>query len=101
MFVIPTKFWMQTLSGARLSDVVPLRCIEDLECPVMIAHSEDDLIISVDHFYQLRDATAEKANVETWLLDTQMHHRLWLDPDYHPRQLEFFRKHLAKTSGES
>lgn len=96
VFDMPTKFWLQTLSSASLSDVVPLSCIGSLSCRVMLAHSEDDLIIRVNQFHQLCDATADMSNVETWLLDSQQHHRLWFDPEYHPRQLEFFRTHLAK-----
>ena len=95
VFLPPIKFWLQRLSGARLADVQPVRKIESLGCNVMLVHSEDDTMIRVDHFFQLQQATASMPNVECWLVDTHQHHRLWLNPEYHRRQLEFFRRHLA------
>lgn len=100
LFLPPVKFWMQTFSGANLADVAPVQRIGSLTCPVMLVHSEDDTMIRVDHFLQLREATASMPQIETWMMDTQQHHRLWLDPIYHPRQLAFFQQHLYPPTSE-
>lgn len=100
LFLPPIKFWMQKLSGQKLGEIEPLSRIGSITCPAMIVHSEDDTMIRVDHFLKLREATAAMPNFETWMIDGQQHHRLWLDPDYHGRQLEFFKRHLSPSANE-
>jgi fermentation-respiration switch protein FrsA (DUF1100 family) len=94
----PIKFWLQQLSGLRLSDTRPVDLIDQVKCPTMIVHSRDDTMIRVDHFFALQRATQSMPNVTTWLIDTHQHHRLWLNPEYLDRQLEFFRSHIGKQT---
>jgi dipeptidyl aminopeptidase/acylaminoacyl peptidase len=94
----PIKFWLQRLSGVKPDEVRPIDYVKRIDCPTMIVHSEADTMIKVDHFYQYQAVTKSMANVETWLVQKRQHHRLWLDPEYLGRQLQFFRTHLGKPS---
>ena len=91
----PVKFWLQQLSGIRLAEVRPVALLDQINCPVMIAHSRDDTMIRVNHFQQYKAVADKMSNVETWLVAGVQHHRLIRIPGYIERQREFFLQHLG------
>ncbi len=97
----PVKFWLQTFAGIALEEIRPMSELRRIRCPMMIVHSEDDSMITVSHFHQLRTVAQGFPNIETWLLAGYEHDRLWQDPQYQSKQLEFFRDHLAVNPSAS
>ncbi|QDV63741.1 alpha/beta hydrolase family protein [Crateriforma conspicua] len=93
-FAPATRLWLKTLTGLDVNDASPVRYVEKIRCPVMLVHSTGDTMVPIEHFDQL--ASAAWANPpETWRLAGHRHNRLWKEPDYHQRQIEFFRQHLG------
>lgn len=87
------RFWLNRVTGRDLRLSSPIRHAHRIRCRVFIVHSEDDRLIGINHFEQLASLDW-KVPPELWRLAGHGHNRLWKEPDYHERQIDFFKRHL-------
>lgn len=95
-FAPAVRWWLRRLTKLHLRDSSPVEWVSQIECPVAIVHSKADRMTPVHHFRRF-EASDWKRPPEYWLLDDHGHNRLWVEPDYHRRQIEFFRRHLSRS----
>jgi dipeptidyl aminopeptidase/acylaminoacyl peptidase len=91
------RFWLNRVTGRDLRLSSPIRYAHRIRCGVFIVHSEDDRLIGIDHFEELASLDW-KVQPELWRLAGHGHNRLWKEPDYHQRQIDFFKRHLDGLS---
>lgn len=90
------RFWLDRLTGTDLRLSSPIVHATRIRCPVFIVHSEDDPLIGIDHFEELMSLDWMIAP-QWWRLAGHGHNRLWKEPGYHDRQIDFFTRHLAEA----
>ena len=95
IFVAPARFWFSRLTGIRLKDASPVEYVGQIECPVFLTHSSGDSVLPVYHLKTLSESQEWQQQPEVWQLELYEHNRLWLDPDYQDRQIDFFNRRLA------
>ncbi|HBJ35637.1 MAG TPA: hypothetical protein DDZ51_13010 [Planctomycetaceae bacterium] len=91
------RFWLNRVTGRDIRLSSPIRHARQIRCPVFIVHSADDRLIGIDHFDEL-SSLDWKVQPERWRLAGHGHNRLWKEPDYHQRQIDFFKRHLDDSS---
>lgn len=91
------RFWLNRVTGRDLRLSSPIRHAQRIGCPVFIVHSEDDRLVGIHHFEELASLDW-KVPPELWRLAGHGHNRLWKEPDYHQRQIDFFKRHLSDSS---
>lgn len=89
----PVRFWLNRMTGRDFCRSSPNQYTEQITCPTMIVHSEDDPMIGIDHFEELESLPWGRTP-EFWRLTGHGHNRLWKEPTYQDRQVEFFRRYL-------
>jgi dipeptidyl aminopeptidase/acylaminoacyl peptidase len=91
------RFWLNRVTGRDLRLSSPIRHARRIGCPVFLVHSEDDRLVGIHHFEELASLDW-KVPPELWRLAGHGHNRLWKEPDYHQRQIDFFKRHLSDSS---
>ena len=94
VFAWSVRFWLLRITGVALDAASPIKFIDRIECPVMLTHSDDDTMIPNHHFERLSESDRWRRPPDVWQLSDHQHTRLWKEPDYHDRQIEFFKRHL-------
>ncbi|MGB7342908.1 MAG: alpha/beta fold hydrolase [Pirellulaceae bacterium] len=97
VFARPARFWLTILAGVSLSEASPIQFIDSITCPVFLTHSDGDTMLPMRHLETLATSSEWQEQPTTWQLQSHGHNRLWREPDYHQRQIEFFRTHLAAS----
>ena len=87
-------FWLNRMTRRDLRTSSPILHASRIRCPVFVVHSEDDPLIGIDHFEELMTLDW-MVTPEWWRLAGHGHNRLWKEPGYHDRQIDFFKRHLA------
>jgi len=100
VFAIPTRFWLRTLAGLPLSTASPIQYVASITCPVFLTHSEDDSMLPMRHMERLANSQAWQQKPESWPLRSHDHNRLWREPDYQQRQIQFFQNHLTQPNSQ-
>ncbi len=95
LFARPVRFWLTKLTGVSLHDASPIQFVQSIKCPVFLTHSDGDAMLPLRHLESLATAGNWQAQPTAWQLQTHGHNRLWREPDYHQRQVDFFRRHLV------
>jgi pimeloyl-ACP methyl ester carboxylesterase len=95
IFSVPARQWLTRLSGVRLEQASPLHHIGSIECPVFLTHSDGDRMLPIRHWQFLCSSPDWQQPPQAWQLTAHAHNRLWREPKYHQRQVEFFHQHLV------
>jgi dipeptidyl aminopeptidase/acylaminoacyl peptidase len=93
------RFWLNRVTGRDLRLSSPIRHAHRIRCSVFIAHSQDDPLIKIHHFEEL-SSLQWKVPPELWRLTGHGHNRLWKEPGYHDRQIDFFKRHLLPLTNK-
>lgn len=70
-FMTLAKFLFGRFAGFDVVEHNPCVCVCDIACPVFMIHSQDDTVISVDHFHKLYERAPEKKLF--WLVPSAIH----------------------------
>ncbi|NND99175.1 MAG: alpha/beta fold hydrolase [Pirellulaceae bacterium] len=97
LFGPPTRYWMVRMASVPLAQASPLDYVGHIDCPVFLTHSTGDTMLPCRHLHSLSDAPHWRRPPETWVLQSHQHNRLWREPDYHDRQIDFFRRVLCRN----
>lgn len=97
IFAVPARFWLVRLAGVDLKAASPIAFLDQIDCPVFLTHSSSDSMLPTRHLDSLASADGWKIQPESWLVDGHQHNRLWREPSYHKRQIDFFRRTLAAS----
>ncbi|QDT13805.1 alpha/beta hydrolase [Planctomycetes bacterium K23_9] len=98
IFALPARFWLTKLAGVHLNEASPLRRIGMIHCPVFLTHSNGDAMLPIRHLEILASSEHWQQTPQIWSLAQHAHNRLWREPEYHQRQIDFFRLHLANQT---
>ena len=92
-----TKLLARLILKIDPSDVSPEKAIKDIEVPILLIHGEKDSQIKVENSYLLKKAN-QKA--ELWIVKNADHGQAYFikKEEYETKVLDFFNKHLNKTS---
>jgi dipeptidyl aminopeptidase/acylaminoacyl peptidase len=93
------RFWMSRITGLSLCQASPIKFLDRIRCPVCVVHSVDDRMLPVRHYESLIGSDRWQNQPESWVMSGHDHNRLWREPTYHARQIDFFRRHLVGDRG--
>ena len=96
-FTSLTKLLAKIILKIDPKDVSPEKAIKDLETPILLIHGQKDSQIKVENSYRLKKANPK---AELWIIENADHgesHAIKKD-EYETKVLNFFNKHLNKTS---
>ncbi len=95
IFAIPARHWLTRLAGVKLEQASPIYHIDSIECPVFLTHSDGDRMLPLHHLESLASSADWQQDPIVWPLQSHGHNRLWREPAYHQRQIDFFHRHLV------
>lgn len=96
-FTYITRLLAKLIIGIDTSKVSPEKAIKGIKTPILLIHGEKDSQISVENSYLLRKANPK---AELWVIEEADHgeaHYLRKE-EYETKVLDFFNKHLNKTT---
>ena len=95
LFGPAARFWLVQMAKVDLDHSSPIAMVEHIECPVFLTHSSGDIMLPVSHLTRLAESLQWREKPESLVLQAHHHNRLWREPGYHERQIDFFRRKLT------
>ncbi len=86
------ELWARLLFGAWLSDHAPALAAQNLQIPLLLAHSREDEQISFSHFERLRGELAQNPRAEFFIIERGIHGEL--PPEFNDRVRIFWEQEL-------
>jgi len=91
-----TKFFARLMLQVHPEEVIPEKKVRGTTLPMLLIHSREDALITVEHAERLKEALQDNPQAEIWIIEKGIHGALPqnIKDSYEQKVLIFFRKHL-------
>ena len=84
--------WARIFLGIDLSNISPVKAVQNTTIPLLLIHSSTDAVIPFSHAQSLQKALGDNPRAEFWFHTGLAHGEL--DTEYQKRVADFFQRHL-------